>query len=136
MSSVNKVFLIGNLGKDPEYKTTQQGTSVCSFSVATSTKGANGQEETSWHNITTWEKTADNCHKFLRKGSKVCVEGRLKYSMYEKDGAKVYRTDIVGERVTFLSSVAREEGDSTQAPKSFDEKYKISKTSFDGDIPF
>jgi hypothetical protein len=56
--------------------------------------------------------------------------------MYEKDGAKVYRTDIVGERVTFLSAVAKEESDSAQAPKSFDEKYKISKTSFDGDIPF
>ena len=136
MSSVNKVFLIGNLGKDPEYRTTQQGTSVCNFSVATSIKSAGGQEETSWHNVTTWEKTADNCHKFLRKGSKVCVEGRLKYSQYEKDGAKQYRTDVVAERVTFLSAVAKEDEASSQAPKSFDEKYKISKTSFDGDIPF
>ncbi len=109
MSSVNSVFIVGNLGKDPEVRQLGTGTTVCSFSVATTYAGKNGAEKTSWHNVQAWEKTGENCAKYLKKGSKVCVEGRIDYSESEKDGKKTYFTNIVANKVTFLSSVARDD---------------------------
>jgi len=136
MSSVNRVFLIGNLGKDPESRSISGGATVCNFSLATST-GQQGKESTQWHNISAWDKTGELCQKFLKKGSKVCVEGRIQYREYEKDGAKQYRTDIVAERVTFLST---KEAD-TSAPKEPFAGMKVTKQSFGqdhklDDIPF
>ena len=78
--SVNKVILLGNLGRDPEVRYTQSGTAVANFSVATSERRGRGdqaQERTEWHNIVAWDKLAQLCERLLRKGSKVYVEGRL-----------------------------------------------------------
>jgi single-strand DNA-binding protein len=108
MASVNKVILIGNLGRDPEVRTTPSGQTVASFSVATSEsfndRSGARQERTDWHNITVWGKQAEICSQYLKKGRSVYIEGRISYSQYEaKDGTgKRYRTEIVAQRVQFL----------------------------------
>jgi single-strand DNA-binding protein len=109
-ASVNKVILIGNLGRDPETRFTNSGSSVTSFSVATTEqfadKGGTRQERTEWHNITVWGKQGEACAQYLKKGSSVYIEGRITYREYEaKDGSgKRKATDIVAMRVQFLNS--------------------------------
>jgi len=107
MAGVNKVIVVGNLGADPELKHTQGGTAVCKLSVATTRTWTNQQtnekqQETEWHRITVWGKSAENCEKYLAKGRQVYVEGRLRTSSYEKDGVKHWSTEIVAEQVQFL----------------------------------
>src|SRR5215469_13112762 len=110
--SVNKVILVGNLGRDPEVRSTPSGQSVCSFSIATTdrfTDRAGQQREmTEWHNIVAWGKQADICGQYLKKGRQVYVEGRLTTRQYEaKDGTgKRYRTEVVAQRVQFLGGRA------------------------------
>lgn len=108
MASLNKVMLIGNLGKDPEVRFTPSGKAVCNFSIATSESwtGSDGkkQEKTEWHNITAWGKTAELAGEYLSKGSSVYVEGRIETQTYEKDGEKKYKTNIVVDKLTFLST--------------------------------
>ncbi len=112
MASVNKVILIGNLGRDPEVRTTPSGQTVASFSIATSEtfndRTGTRQERTDWHNITVWGKQAEACGQYLKKGRSVYVEGRISYQQYEaKDGSgKRYRTEIVAQRVQFLGGRA------------------------------
>lgn len=107
--SVNKVTLIGNLGKDPEVRYTGSGTAVATFSVATneSWKDAEGatQERTEWHNIVAWKKLAEICGEYLKKGSKIYLEGRLQYRTYDdKNGVKRYVTEIVMNEMVMLDS--------------------------------
>lgn len=106
MSGVNKVIIIGNLGRDPEMRTTGGGQAVCNLSVATTRtwkdKAGAKQEETEWHRVVVWGKQAEFCDKYLSKGRSVYVEGRLKTTSYEQDGVKKYSTDIVAETVQFL----------------------------------
>ena len=108
-ASLNKVMIIGNLGRDPELRTTEGGQSVASFSVATTDtwvdKSGNKQERTEWHRITVWGRQGENCAKFLKKGRSVYVEGRLQSREYtDKEGNKRTATDIVADVVQFLSS--------------------------------
>ena len=100
---LNKVMLIGRLGRDPESKITQSGKSVCTFTLATDT-GYGDNKKTDWHNITVFDKAADNCAKFLRKGSPVYVEGRISYDAYEKDGIKHTTTKIIANTVLFIAT--------------------------------
>lgn len=107
--SVNKVILIGNLGKDPELRYAPSGSAVASFSMATSEQWkdqeGNPQEKTSWHNIVVWGKLAEITAEYLKKGRKVYVEGRLQYRDYEgKDGNKRYVTEIVVNDLVMLGS--------------------------------
>jgi single-strand DNA-binding protein len=107
MASVNKAIVVGNLGADPDLKYTQANTAVCNLSVATSEKfkdkSGQLQERTEWHRITVWGDMAENCHKYLRKGRSVYVEGRIQTNTWEdKDGAKRYSTTIVASSVVFL----------------------------------
>ena len=110
--SVNKVILVGNLGRDPEVRATPSGQSVCTFSVATTDRFTDrtGQQRelTEWHNIVAWGKQADICGQYLKKGRQVYVEGRLTTRQYEaKDGTgKRYRTEVVAQRVQFLGGRA------------------------------
>lgn len=98
----NKVILIGRLGKDPETQTTQSGKTVCKFSVATDS-GYGEKKQTEWMNVVTWQKTAELCDKYLRKGSLVAIEGRLSTRNYEaKDGTKKYVTEVIANEVKFL----------------------------------
>lgn len=105
---VNKVILIGNLGKDPQTKTTANGTVVCNFSLATTEKytdkSGEKQNKTQWHNITCFGKTAELAARFLCKGSKTYIEGKITYNVYDdKDGNQKVRTDIVAQNLTFLT---------------------------------
>lgn len=105
--SLNKVFLLGNLTRDPELRHTAQGTSVANFSIAVNRtyKGNDGdwKKEVSFFNIVVWGKTGENCAKFLAKGRPVLVEGRLANRSYEtQDGQKRTITEIVADNVQFL----------------------------------
>jgi single-strand DNA-binding protein len=107
MASVNKVILVGNLGRDPELRYTQTGSAVANFTVATNErwrdKDGNNQERTEWHRIVVWGRTAENCAQYLQKGRSVYVEGRLQTREWEdKDGNKRSTTEINALNVQFL----------------------------------
>ncbi|MBV8362268.1 MAG: single-stranded DNA-binding protein [Deltaproteobacteria bacterium] len=110
--SVNKVILVGNLGRDPEVRATPSGQSVCNFSLATTERytdrAGQQRDQTEWHNVVVWGKQADLCGQYLKKGRQVYVEGRLTTRQYEaKDGTgKRYRTEVVAQRVQFLGGRA------------------------------
>jgi single-strand DNA-binding protein len=115
MGSVNKVILIGNLGADPELKYTPSNRPVCNLSVATNEvfkdKAGQRQERTEWHRVTVWGEQAEHCSKYLSKGRSVYVEGRLQTRSWDdKEGKKRYSTDIVADRVVFLSGASGEGG--------------------------
>lgn len=105
--SVNKVILLGNLGADPELKYLPSGQAVCEVRLATTyeykDKAEQKQEKTEWHRVVVWGKSAENCAKFLRKGQKVYVEGRIQTRSWDNpDGKKSYLTEIISDRVVFL----------------------------------
>jgi len=105
MSGFNKAIIIGHLGKDPELRPVGDS-SVCNFTIATSEKHKD-KETTEWHRIVAWGKTAELCGQYLKKGSQVCVEGKLQTRMWEKDGTKHYATEIVAQTVTFLQKATQ-----------------------------
>lgn len=102
---LNKAMIYGNLTRDPELKALPSGMNVCSFSLATNRvyndRDGNRQENTDYHNITVFGKQAENCAKYLTKGSSAYVEGRLQTRSWEKDGQKHYRTEVIADRVQF-----------------------------------
>jgi len=107
MASVNKVILVGNLGRDPELRYTQGGQAVANFSLATtenfSTRDGQRQERTEWHRIVVWGKTAENCAQYLAKGRSVYIEGRIQTREWEdKEGQKQRTTEVVAQTVQFL----------------------------------
>jgi len=108
MASINKVILIGNLGKDPEMKFTPSGKATCKFSLATNAKwtDANGEkkEAVTWHNIETWGRIAEICNEYLHKGSQVYIEGRIDNRSWDDQGVKKYFSSVVAEKVQFLGS--------------------------------
>jgi len=103
---VNKVILIGNLGRDPEVRYTQSGTAVCSFSLATTERTKSGGEwtdHTEWHNIVIFGKSAENVEKYLNKGSSVYIEGRIQTRKWQdKEGNDRTTTEIIGNTIQFL----------------------------------
>jgi len=107
MASVNKVILVGNLGRDPELRYTQNGSAVTNFTLATNEKwrdkDGNNQERTEWHRIVVWGRSAENCAQYLQKGSPVFIEGRLQTREWEdKEGNKRNTTEINALSVQFL----------------------------------
>jgi len=99
---MNKVILVGRLGKDPEMTTTNGGMQICKFSVATSEK-VKGEEKTNWHNIVTFGKVAENCNAYLQKGRQVALEGKIDYQQYTaKDGSTKNKTEIITPVIHFL----------------------------------
>lgn len=107
---MNKVILIGNLTRDPELRTTQSGTTLCSFGLAVNRRRkVEGQPEVDFFTVTVWQQLGEVCAKYLRKGRKCGVVGRLQTRQYDKDGVKHTVTDIIAEDVEFLSS-ARDAG--------------------------
>ncbi|MES2589226.1 MAG: single-stranded DNA-binding protein [Bacteroidota bacterium] len=119
--SVNKVILIGNLGKDPEIRRLENGAVVANFSIATSEtyiEKATGErkENTDWHNIVAWRGLAEVIEKYIKKGTKVYVEGKLKTrSWQDKEGNTRYTTEVLAEELTILSS--RQDGERPQEDK-------------------
>lgn len=106
MGTINKVILVGRLGRDPEDRTTAAGMRVSNFSLATDTyRSGNGEKTTEWHRVVLFGKTAEQCSQYLRKGRLVCIEGSLQTRSWEKPpGEKRYFTDVIASRVTFLDS--------------------------------
>ena len=121
MSSLNKVLLIGRLGKDPEIRYTTDGSPVANFSLATSDfwtdKGGTRQERTEWHNIVAWTKLADLSKRYLVKGRQVYIEGRLRTREWDdRDGNKRRTVEIIASQLVLLGS--RPEGMETGAPSA------------------
>lgn len=109
---VNKVILVGNLGKDPQTRSTPNGQEVATLTVATSEKfkdkSGELQERTEWHTVVVWGKQAESCGKYLSKGRQVYVEGRLATRKWtDKEGAERYTTEVVAETVKFLGQGER-----------------------------
>lgn len=109
MASINKVILVCTLGKAPEVRQTQNGNAICNLSAATSRKykdaQGNAQEETEWHRISLFGRSAEVAGQYLKKGSMVYIEGRLHTRKYtDKQGIERYATDIIGEALQFLDS--------------------------------
>jgi len=140
--TVNKVILIGNLGKDPEVRYTQSGRAVARFSIATTEfwndQEGNRQERTEWHNIIVWGKQGETCAQYLAKGRQVFIEGSIRSRSYDdKSGTKRYITEIIAQRVRFLGGgggtrIAPEaEGESSGEPVSGEQS-----PPSDDDIPF
>jgi single-strand DNA-binding protein len=137
--SLNKVLLIGNLGKDPELRYTPGGVPVASFTIATNEswkdQEGNAQERTEWHNIVAWRKLAEICGEYLKKGKKVYVEGRIQTRSFDdkNTGAKRYVTEIVADNLIMLDSGGTPRGEAF-APQSA-EPQQPGKSS-DEDLPF
>jgi single-strand DNA-binding protein len=102
MASLNKVLLIGNLGRDPEIKYAQSGTAICNLRIACTEKLKDKEERTEWVDVVCFGKTAENVANFTSKGQSVYVEGRMQTREYEKDGQKRKATEVVADRVQFL----------------------------------
>lgn len=132
--SVNKVILVGRLGRDPELRYTTSGVAVATWSMATSRKYKNRDgefvEDTQWHNVKVWQALAETCEKYLEKGREVYVEGRLESREYEKDGIKRYFTEVIAQSVQFLGS--RGNGTHAAAGPAAPEEAGYN----DADIPF
>jgi single-strand DNA-binding protein len=115
-SSINKVILIGRLGKDPEIRSTPQGTTVAKFSLATDERftDRNGekQERTEWHNIVAWSKLAEICGQYLKKGKLVYIEGSIRTDSWDdkESGQKKYRTEIIAQTMQMLDRRGDEGG--------------------------
>jgi single-strand DNA-binding protein len=109
MAGINKVILVGRLGKDPEVRYTQDGTAVASFSIATSEEWKDKntgekREKTEWHRIVAWRRLGEICGEYLSKGKQVYIEGKLQTRSWEKDGVTRYTTEIVATDMQFLGS--------------------------------
>lgn len=145
---VNKVILVGNLGRDPEIRSTPSGQNVANFSVATTRRwkdrDGNRQEKTEWHNIVAWGKQAEIAGQYLTKGKQVFVEGRLETRSWEKDGQKHYRTEVICDQFTMLGGGTRSDGagrasaDAGGAPESHEDHGSApgGHGIEDDDIPF
>ena len=152
--SVNKVFLLGNVGKDPEIRTTGTGTSVANFSLATSDRfqdqQGNWQDRTEWHNLVAFKRTAEIVRDYVKKGSKLYIEGKIQTRSWDdkETGAKKYRTEIIVNDLSLLSG--REDGggssrssSASSASSSMDQRQPAAADEYsqaaeisDDDIPF
>ncbi len=134
MAGINKVILVGNLGKDPEIRTFENGSKVAQFSLATTEsyrdKDGNWQDQTEWHNIVLWRYLAEKAEKFFKKGTKIYLEGKIRSRSWEdKDNNKRYITEIVGDKVLMLDK--REDGGGYQAPPPIEEPTTTSTNTND-----
>lgn len=150
MAGINKVIIIGNLGKDPEMRYTPSGTAIASFSIATSEtwKDKNTgekKEQTEWHNMTAFGRTAEVIGQYVKKGSKLYCEGKLKTDCWEDEtGTKKYKTGIIVNKVEFLDSKQSNQQQGQyqqsqqqqyqQAPQQYQQQ--APQSTFDDDIPF
>jgi single-strand DNA-binding protein len=145
MSGVNKVILVGRLGKDPEVRNLENGATVVNFSMATSetykdkTTGER-KELTEWHNIVLWRERAEIAAKYLHKGDQVYIEGKLRTRSWEKDNVTRYTTEVVGDNITLLGSKPSGGGSSerVQAPANTTANDPGERTAPDAtdDLPF
>ena len=143
--SVNKVILIGNLGKDPEVRHLENGASVANFSIATSEnykdrKTGEKVSQTEWHNIVVWRGLADIAEKYLKKGDKIYIEGKLKTRNWmDQEGKNRYTTEVIADNMTMLGKLSENKSHSESNPNF--EKKSVATDDFsdpneDDDLPF
>lgn len=141
---MNRVMLIGNLAKDPELTTTNNGVSLCKFTIAVPRRfaGTDGEREADFLPIIVWRGQADNCYKYLKKGSKAAISGSVQTRSYEgQDGTRRYMTEIVADEVEFLgtrpSDVEDDDG-TPRRPQNEDKKSVVStfEPIDDDNLPF
>jgi single-strand DNA-binding protein len=145
---INKVILIGNLGRDPETRYTAAGSAVCHFSLATSENWRDRQsgeqrEHTEWHNVVCFGKLGEIAGQYLKKGSKVYIEGQLRTSSWEQEGVKKFKTEVNAREMQMLDSRGGGGGDGPP-PSGFesapargrDNAPTLSDDDYDDDIPF
>jgi single-strand DNA-binding protein len=124
---MNRVMLIGRLGKDPEFRYTPSGVAMAKFTLATNRRKRNGEDQPpDWHRVTVWSKLAEICAQHLTKGKQVMIEGRIEYGSYDKDGVKHYTTDIIAENLEMLGRQGESESREPPRPAGIQEE----------DIPF
>lgn len=141
---LNRVMILGNLGADPELRTTQGGQAILKLRIATTEnyldKSNTRQERTEWHSATVWGKRGEALAKILAKGDRIFVEGSLRTSSYEKDGEKRYRTEIVASNVILGGGGKRGESTERPAPRASAAPATATKDDFESDydseIPF
>ncbi|WP_422360748.1 single-stranded DNA-binding protein [Reichenbachiella sp.] len=148
MAGVNKVILLGNLGKDPEVRHLENGRAVANFSIATSETYKNKQGEkvtnTEWHNVVLWTPLAEIAEKYLNKGNQVYIEGKLTSRSYEdKEGVTKYITEVVGREMTLLGGPSRPEGgapaasaDSSASSGTSNAASPVEESNEIDDLPF
>ena len=133
--SLNKVMLIGNVGVVPEYRTTATGTAVVSLTLATNEKWTDKQgakqEKTEWHRVAMFNKLAELANQYVKKGSKIYIEGKITTSTYEKNGEKRYSTEIIANSMQFLDSKPKDSEPRQQAQSN-----SQFGDDFNDDIPF
>ena len=139
--SLNKVLLIGNLGKDPELRFTPSGRAVARFPLATSEQwtdqSGQRQDRTEWHNVVVWGKQAETCGQYLAKGRQVFIEGSVRSRQYDdKEGQKRYITEIIAQRVQFLGGRGEGAGRGAAGGGGGDESAAPAPMPEDDDIPF
>lgn len=143
MAGVNKVILVGNLGKDPEVRNLENGAMVANFSMATSETykdKTTGEKKviTEWHNIVLWRGLAEIASKYLHKGDQVYIEGKLRTRSWEKDNVTRYTTEVVGDNMTLLGSKPSGGGGDRSSqppyPNVSDEKGSVDNST--DDLPF
>jgi len=143
--TVNRVTLIGRLGKDPETKTVGDDKKVCKFSLATDeswTQGGEKKQKTQWHNIVAWAKLGETCQKYLKKGSLIFLEGKIEYRKWEgDDGQEKKATDIIMSSLTMLGNKEENTGSGGTSEKKVDDwgkgsSKKATNQDADEDIPF
>lgn len=139
--SVNKAILVGNLGRDPELRYTQSGQPVCTFSIATSEswgKGDDRQEKTEWHNVVIWARKGEVAAEYLKKGSKVYIEGRIQTRKWQdKDGKDCYTTEVVARDMQFLDSKKNGKSSTVRPSAPSDDNFVPQNNNMDDeDIPF
>lgn len=140
---MNKAILIGNLTRDPEHRTTQNNISVTKFSIAVSRRFSQGEQKADFLNIVTWRGLADNCAKYLHKGSKVGVVGQIQTRQYDdNNGVRRYMTEIVADDVEFLTAkgTGGDDGPRGIAQPSADDLFGDELAGFepvdDAELPF
>ena len=144
-SGINKVILVGNLGQDPEVKYTAGGAAVTTLSLATSESWKDkdtgqDQEKTEWHRVVLWRRLAEIAGEYLKKGSKVYIEGQLQTRKWEQDGQTRYTTEVVGRDMQFLDSRGNTSSDNSSSYEDVNQDMGSQNLPYSGitddDIPF
>lgn len=141
---LNKVMCIGNLARDPEVKYSQSGKAICSLNVGASEsytdRDGNRQTKTEWFRVSAFDKLAENCGKYLKKGSLVYVEGKLTTREYtDKDGVKKYSTEVRADTVRFLDRKEKGQQEGAQRPQNSQQNQYAAPSEYagmDSDLPF
>ena len=143
-SGINKVIIVGNLGQDPEIKYTAGGAAVTTLSIATSDSWKDkdsgmDQERTEWHRVVLWRRLAEIAGEYLKKGSKVYIEGQLQTRKWEQEGQTRYTTEIIARDMQFLDSRGSSNNESTQKSSEMNDQpaAEVPDSAIDDDdIPF